>query len=165
MINQESRLMAKMLQNILVNTDTSIIVYENDVEIETELSNFLSSVSISQKTTERYPTDDELSVTIRSEAFEETFGARHITFDLWVGNNSGEYPSYGKVNWLRLPHHYTEDQRKFFARVLENLESCSKDIAQETLIAGKLAGDDPWGLLLAQIPCGELHSKAVTAAC
>jgi len=154
MINQESRLMAKMLQNILVNTDTSLIVYEKEVEIETELSNFLSSVYISQKTTERYPTDDELSVTIRSKSFEEIFGAEHITFYLWVGNNSGEYPSYGKVNWLRLPHHYTEDQKQFFAMILEKIESCSKEMAHETLIACKLAGDDPWGLLLAQIPNG-----------
>lgn len=68
MINQEKLLMAKLLQNILVNTDTSLIVYEDEVEIETELSNFLSSMSILQKTTERHPTEDELLVTIHSRA-------------------------------------------------------------------------------------------------
>lgn len=150
MIKTTNYQLGTMLQNILDNTKTYMIINERDVEVQTDQAHFLESVDITQKTYERFPTEDTLSVVIRSEIFLPILGENYVTFELLVENDSGEYPSLGKIQCLKLPDLYTDMQKSAVIAILTYFEQQSLSPQNEIAIACKLAIDDPWALLLEQ---------------
>ena len=151
MIENTKYQLGNAVQNILDNTETVLVINERDVESETELTHFLEHVILTQETYERYPTEDTLSVIIRSETLAKFLGVRNTVLKVLVENSSGEYPNYGRIISVSFPNYYTDEQKTKFANFIKVLEQKSADLDVDICLACKLATEDPWGLLIEQI--------------
>lgn len=151
MIENTKYQLGKAVQNILDNTETVLVINERDVECETELTHFLKHVIFTQETYERYPSEDTLSVNIRSEKLAMFLGVQCATLKVCFKNKTGEYPNYGRVSRVAFPHYYTDKQKTKFANFIKVVEQKSADLDVDICLACKLATEDPWGLLIEQI--------------